>query len=147
MVDFPPLLDADDIAYFSSTHDIDGLHWALSNVFQRSKRNPKMSQVQINNLPHQLVSRGGGDTYTTQYKLEMDLEQARYLVDRHVLETDEELYFVKHVIPTYEKVLENIPSVDDLKRTEGLYPFGKRDYDAGISSFITSKSVTCRALL
>ena len=135
-VDFPPMLDSDDIAYFSSTHDIDGLHWALSNVFQRSKRNTNKQEIKYHDLPQILVARGGGDTYTTQYKLEMDLEQARYLVENQhqLLSEKEESYFVNHVIPTYEKVLENIPSVDQLKRTEGLYPFGKSDYEAGIAS-------------
>ena len=53
-VDFPPLLDADDIAYFSENHDIDGLHWALSNVFHRSKRNTNSSQIKFANLPKKI---------------------------------------------------------------------------------------------
>ena len=133
-VDFPPILDSEDIAYFSSNHDIDGLHWALSNVFARSKRNTDTSQIGFHDLPNQLVSRGGGDTYTTQYKLEMDLEQARYLVNQQLVTEEEESYFVEHVIPVYEKVLDNIPSLDKLQRTEGLYPFHKNDYEAGIAS-------------
>lgn len=133
-LDFPPILDSDDIAYFSSTHDIDGLHWALSNVFQRSKRNTNVSQIRYNDLPPILVSRGGGDTYTAQYKLEMDLEQAHYLVNQHLLSPEEEAHFIQHVIHTYEKVLENIPSIEKLKRSEGLYPFGISDYEAGIAS-------------
>jgi hypothetical protein len=133
-VDFPSILDSDDIAYFSSNHDIDGLHWALSNVFRRSKRNTNKAQIRYNQLPEILVSRGGGDTYTSQYKLEMDLEQAFYLVNEHLLSEEEEEHFLQHVIPTYEKVLEMMPSLDSLKRTEGLYPFGKSDYEMGISS-------------
>lgn len=134
-VDFPPLLDADDIAYFSENHDIDGLHWALSNVFHRSKRNFDASQIKFANLPNSLVSRGGGDTYTTKYKLEMDIEQAKWLVDNHLLgDQEEEDYFVNTVIPTYEKVLNRIPDLNDLKKTEGLYAFDKIDYENGIAS-------------
>ena len=44
-IDFPPLLDSDDIRYYSETHDIDGLHWALSNVFRRSSRNPNADEI------------------------------------------------------------------------------------------------------
>jgi hypothetical protein len=39
-VDFPPLLDSDDISYFFERNDLDGLYWALSRVFARSARNP-----------------------------------------------------------------------------------------------------------
>jgi len=133
-VDFPPMLDADDISFFSSNYDIDGLHWALSNVFQRSKRNTNEREIIYKELPQILASRGGGDTYTTQYKLEMDLEQAVYLVNNHLLSQEEEIYFAQHVIPTYEKVLGNIPSLGELSKTEGLYAFRKEDYDLGIGS-------------
>jgi len=134
-VDFPPILDADDIAYFSENHDIEGLHWALSNVFQRSKRNILQSQIKYPDLPQILVARGGGDTYATQYKLEMDLEQIKYLVDQHqLLSAEQEEYFVNQVIPIYQKVLDRIPSLDQLAKTEGLYPFDRIDYENGIAS-------------
>ena len=133
-VDFPPMLDAEDIEYYSENHDIEGLHWALSNVFQRSKRNTNSAQIKYADLPQIIVARGGGDTYTTQYKLEMDLEQAEYLVNHQLLSQDQEEFFVNQVIPIYKKVLERIPSIDQLAKTEGLYPFDKVDYDNGISS-------------
>ena len=60
-IDFPPLLDSDDIRYYSETHDIDGLHWALSNVFRRSSRNPNADEI-VYDLPPALVSKGGGNT-------------------------------------------------------------------------------------
>ena len=60
-IDFPPLLDSDDIRYYSETHDIDGLHWALSNVFRRSSRNPNDEEI-VYDLPPALVSKGGGNT-------------------------------------------------------------------------------------
>ena len=58
-IDFPPLLDSDDIRYYSETHDIDGLHWALSNVFRRSSRNPNADEI-VYDLPNALISKGGG---------------------------------------------------------------------------------------
>lgn len=134
-VDFPPLLDSDDIAYFSSTYDIDGLHWALSNVFRRSQRNVNSRQHEIafEELPQTLISRGGGSTYTSAYKLEQDIEQARYLLEHGKLYSlEEEEYYASVVIPTMVKVLENIPPLEDLTSTEGLYPFSKADYDLGI---------------
>jgi hypothetical protein len=39
------MLDANDITYFSENHDVEGLHWALSEVFQRSKRNSSSAQI------------------------------------------------------------------------------------------------------
>ena len=65
----------------------------------------------------------------------MDLEQAQYLVSKNLLSPKQEELFTHHVIPTYERILENIPSLEKLKRTEGLYPFGKNDYKIGIASF------------
>ena len=79
--DFPPILDADDIAYFSETYDVEGLHWALENVFKRSQRNKVIEEIVQPELPQSVVSRGGGLTYTSAYKLKMDLEQAEYLAE------------------------------------------------------------------
>ena len=86
-------------------------------------------------LPELIVSRGGGLHYTTEYKLKLDLEQAEYLV-KEVLSEDREpeLYqlFKMQVMPTLQTVLSHIPPLDELSRTEGLYPFGPRDYEVGI---------------
>jgi len=129
--DFPPILDADDIAYFSEDYDVEGLHWALSNVFQRSLRNKVSGEIAHSELPYSIVSRGGGLTYSTAYKLKMDLEQAEYLAE--ALEDNEAAYFRNQVIPIYKQVLSNIPALDKLERTSGLYGFRKGDYDAGIA--------------
>mmetsp|Transcript_27895 Transcript_27895/g.41170 ORF Transcript_27895/g.41170 Transcript_27895/m.41170 type:complete len:429 (-) Transcript_27895:154-1440(-) len=128
--DFPAILDADDISYFSENHDIEGLHWALSNVFKRSQRNPRKNEIVYNTLPETIVSRGGGSTYTTAYKLKMDLEQAEYLANRD--DTEMSKFFRGTVLPTYRTVFENIPSLENLERTAGLYAFKQKDYEAGI---------------
>ncbi|KAL7553879.1 hypothetical protein ACHAWF_017222 [Thalassiosira exigua] len=130
---FPPLIEADDVSFFFSTYDLEGLHWGLTNIFQRSARNPNL--VGEKQLPQALVARGGGDTYTTEYKLKHDLEQARYLVEQ-LKRSDPEVseYFKFQVIPVYERVLQHIPPLEELQRTKGLYAFTKEDYAAGISN-------------
>ena len=135
-IDFPPILDSDDIAYFASTYDKDGLYWALTNVFERSERMPNDHRRSTNKnlpLPDVLISRGGGSTYTTAYKLKCDLEQAQYLVDHtfrdHPAERD---YFLRHVIPILNETLANIPPLDQLEHSGGLYGFRQADKDRGI---------------
>lgn len=126
----PPIVDSSDISYFFADYDLDGLHWALSSVFARSARNPNVSKE----LPQELVARGGGITYTSEYKLKHDLEQAHYLVKYlKSKDPDKAAYFESSVIPIYEKVLDNIPPLDKLERTKGLYAFTKEDYSLGIA--------------
>jgi hypothetical protein len=84
---FPPLIEPGDVAHFFSTYDLDGLHWALTNVFKRrsariiSHPNNRNSSERRRRevLPSEISSRGGGNAYTSEYKLRHDLEQARYL--------------------------------------------------------------------
>lgn len=129
---FPPLIEADDIEYFFSTHDLDGLHWALTNIFERSSRKPRVSRTE-KPLPDILVARGGGDTYTSEYKLRHDLMQAEYLVG--VLDDPETVEYLKtKVIPIYQSVLQNVPPLEELEATKGLYAFTQKDYDMGVSS-------------
>jgi len=142
-IDFPPKLDSDDISYFSTNYDIDRLHWALSNVFTRSIRNPNEDQIVHQNLPQSIVARGGGSTYTSAYKLKVDIEQAQYLSEhlstesgkssgnREIIEEKKNLF--RSVKALYEKIHLRIPSLDQLSRTKGLYPFSKQDYDDGIA--------------
>ena len=136
VVELPPLLDSDDIAYFFERNDLEGLHWALSSVFAASERMPRaVQQPKVQPLPQQLVARGGGSSYTTAYKLKMDLEQAEYL-GHQLKETQPELaaYFQEQVAPIYRNVLKNIPALEDLQRTNGLYAFRQADWDAGIAA-------------
>ena len=128
----PPMLDSDDISYFSSTYDIESLHWALSNVFERSERNPyPTANLRINPLPQAIISKGGGSTYTTAYKIKQDLEQANYLI-QYSLQMDDQMkqHYKDVVIPTLEKILRKIPSLDELHRTGGLYGFRQTDYES-----------------
>ena len=126
--DLPAMLGADDIQYFSSTYDLEGLYWALSNVFYRSERNPDAKQIK-NMLPEVIVSKGGGSTYTSAYKIKHDLEQAYYLVEHSIdLEDDVREYYKNVIIPTLEQIQSNIPALEDLQKTMGLYAFQKTDY-------------------
>lgn len=127
-VDFPPLLDSDDISYFFARNDFDGLSWALQSVLSRSERNPVAKEV-VYRLPEQLVARGGGFTYTTAYKMQHDLEQAEYLADNLTDET-KALFFRDAVAPAYRAMLERIPPLEELERTQGLYPFTSADREA-----------------
>ena len=124
------MIDADDIAYFFNQYDLEGLHWALSNVFQRSERNPNPDFI-VNKLPEQIIARGGGSTYTTAYKIKQDMEQAQYLADH--LEDVVDAGIFRDAVLTYKKVLNNIPAISELGRTAGLYPF-RLPADAGIHS-------------
>ena len=81
--DLPPILDADDISYFFSEFYNDGsdgdvLYDVLKRVFERSIRNVKRKedddddnvlQQSYFDLSPNIVSRGGGFTYTTAYKV------------------------------------------------------------------------------
>jgi hypothetical protein len=127
--DFPPLIESDDIAYFFENDDLDGLHWALTNIFRNSERNPNATEV-MHKLPEKIISRGGGLTYTTKYKLQMDLEQVEYLAEQSSSRNDQEVrsdFFASTVKPLYKSVLKNIPPLDQLKQTEGLYAFRPTD--------------------
>jgi hypothetical protein len=145
--DFPDLLGPDDVEYFFENNDMDGLHWALSNVFARSKQRTSTlssggrhlaSMIPPNNnvlfqkkLPEQLVSRGGGSTYTTAYKIEMDVEQAQYLLEHAdpPLSAKQHEFIEQQVLPTLDQMLKRIPPLDQLNLTKGLYAFTKDDYE------------------
>jgi hypothetical protein len=115
----PPTVEPDDIAYFFENGNLDGLHWSLVNVFQRSSRNPDIDKPYTIS---QVVARGGGSDYTTEYKLRHDLEQARYLAET-LDDKDKAAFFRDNVCPVYEQLLGRIPSLDQLRQTAGLYGF------------------------
>ncbi len=137
-VDFPPKLDSDDISYFSSNHDIDGLHWALSNVFARSVRNPNEDEIVYSTADPSIVARGGGSTYTSAYKLKVDMEQIDYLrrqLDNYDSREDieDQIVFLEQVKSVYQRIHSRIPPLENLSRTKGLYAFTKQDYEDGIA--------------
>jgi hypothetical protein len=130
-VEFPPLIDADDIAYFFENDDLEGLHWALTSIFANSERVNPNSPTK---LPEQIVSRGGGLKYSSGYKLLHDLEQAEYLA-RNLEDPSQAKLFGESVAPIYREMLNRLPPLEELDRTNGLYPFAKADYyEQGIGS-------------
>lgn len=141
---FPPLADSSDISYFFADYDLDGLHWALTNIFARSARNPSVLSKE---LPQQLVARGGGASYTSEYKMKHDIAQAKHLVEyfKSSNEPERAAYFQSKVIPIYEKVLANIPPLDQLEKTKGLYAFTKEDYSLGIADVYNKALFTISA--
>ena len=171
-IDFPPQLDADDIRYYSEQYDLEGLYWAASNIFARRKQRWTDHKLSMVDVTPPIVSRGGGSTYTTRYKLAMDLEQVEYLLD-NVLAKDLDCtkddgnapdyakrriphvakYLREVVAPTYRKVLETIPPLEQLERTAGLYPFSKADIDHGIldvynkAHYLTASEFTDESLV
>jgi len=131
-VEFPPLIDPDDIAYFFENDDLDGLHWALTNIFANSERVHIDAPPQ--KLPAQIVSRGGGLRYTTEYKLRHDLEQAEYLAS-HLSDPEQAKFFGETIFPIFHGMLDRIPALEELNGTNGLYPFTKEDfYEQGMGS-------------
>jgi hypothetical protein len=143
---FPPLIDSDDISYFFSTYDLDGLHWALTNIFERSSRNLDVSNKE-RPLPNILVARGGGDTYTSEYKLRHDLMQLEYLVGvlSETKQDEEAVKLIQEAIPIYKAVLANIPPLDELEATKGLYAFTSKDYELGIANIYNKALYTTTA--
>ncbi|KAL3807195.1 hypothetical protein ACHAXA_008907 [Cyclostephanos tholiformis] len=112
---FPLIIDASNVEH--------GLHRALSNVYRRSgqydddddgdddddhhhhhlpdEKFSLMGGSGRRELHESIVSRGGGgDTYTTEYKLKHDLDQARYL-SKILVRSDVRMsrYFGSHVAP------------------------------------------------
>jgi len=87
----------------------------------------------IHPLPQRLIARGGGSSYSTEYKIKMDLEHAEYLY-KTLKKSDPPTAkkFRQQVVPIYKKVLKNIPGLEHLDRTQGLYAFRQEDKDAGI---------------
>jgi len=128
---FPSMMDAADVEFFFAGYDLEGLHWAASNIFQRSPRNLQGGGVSLDKT---LVARGSGDGYTSKYKLKHDLDQAHFLADVLQEENPEiSSYFKREVIPIYEAVMHNIPALEQLQRTKGLYAFSRQDFDLGIA--------------
>mmetsp|Transcript_35595 Transcript_35595/g.80280 ORF Transcript_35595/g.80280 Transcript_35595/m.80280 type:complete len:409 (-) Transcript_35595:191-1417(-) len=133
-VEFPLLVDADDLAYFSSTYDLDGLEWALQGTFNLSHR------VHGNQGPRPLLSsliaKGGGSHYTTAYKLELDLEQARFIAGGGAggVPAQVRAHFVEVVVPTLAAVLARVPPLEQLAATQGLYAFDAQDRALGIEA-------------
>jgi hypothetical protein len=130
-------LSPDEIALLQSLDmlqkgDLDGAHAILEESFIRSSRNPH-PELRINPLSHRKISLGGGTTFTSEYKLRSDHEQALYLASI-LAETDPTKadFFATVVAPTYERVVQRIPPLEQLRPTMGLYQFQPADVQDGI---------------
>lgn len=117
---------------FSKNYDIDGLHSVMAGFFAQTERNPNSAQVQSKLSPG-VIKKGAGLNYTTRYKLEHDLEQAKYL-SQHLEEKWQADIFGTYVIPIYKQVLKGLPSEEELAPSRGIYKFGNTDFDKGIAS-------------
>jgi hypothetical protein len=114
--------------------DLDGAHAVLEETFLRSSRNPDPEKRAIR-LSQRKISLGGGTTFTTEYKLRADLEQAEYL-SQALAESDavKADFFANTVAPIYRKLLVRFPPLDQLQETMGLYQFQQQDVKDGIMS-------------
>lgn len=104
-----------------------------SGTFNLSQR--VLGSSGLRPLLHSQISRGSGSHYTTEYKLQLDLEQARSIANGGyggTVPMNQRMYFASHVVPAYENVLARIPRLELLSATGGLYPFGAEDTAAGI---------------
>jgi hypothetical protein len=138
-VEFPVLVTSSSIADYFEREDLDGLHWQLSNVFAASRRSNEDREVK-HELPPEIVSRGGASHCTSASKLQLDLEHAEYLAT-HLADEDHQhqpkqlvIFFSHLVAPIYRQVLANIPPVDQLALTNGIYTFSEMDEFAGIEA-------------
>jgi hypothetical protein len=137
--DTPPL-SHDEIEFLKSLDylerdDIESAYAVLERNFMDSARNPD-PEKRINRLSQRKISLGGGTTFTSEYKLRADLEQARYLAetlyDKEQGEPQKAEFFASVVVPVYEKILSRIPTLEQLDETMGLYKFQRQDVENGI---------------
>lgn len=126
------VVDPQTIMRYLELGNVDSAHKALSDRFAISERNPDPAKVE-EPLSQRKIRRGGGFLYTSAYKLQADLEQAKYLSQILISrEPEKAAYFANTVIPIYERVLARIPSLDELDGTHGLYQFQANDIEDGI---------------
>eukprot|EP00536_Pseudo-nitzschia_multiseries_P005610 jgi/Psemu1/12967/gm1.12967_g len=138
-VDATPPLTPDEIAFLESldyleNDDVETAHAVLQASFESSARNPNPER-RINRLSQRKISLGGGTTFTTEYKIRQDIEQARYLAETlnaNDRDPDKANFFASVVLPVYEKLLAKIPPLEDLSETMGLYKFQRSDVEYGI---------------
>jgi hypothetical protein len=108
----PPPLSHDEIEFLKSLDylerdDVESAYAVLERNFMDSARNPD-PEKRINRLSQRKISLGGGTTFTSEYKLRADLEQARYLAetlyDNERGDRQKAEFFASVVVPVYETV-------------------------------------------
>ena len=108
----PPPLSHDEIEFLKSLDylerdDVESAYAVLERNFMDSARNPD-PEKRINRLSQRKISLGGGTTFTSEYKLRADLEQARHLAetlyDNERGDRQKAEFFASVVAPVYETV-------------------------------------------
>ena len=82
--DAPPLTP-DEIAFLDSLEhlendDVEAAYAVLEASFTSSARNPD-PEKRFHRLSQRKISLGGGTTFTSEYKIRQDIEQAQYLAE------------------------------------------------------------------
>jgi len=130
-------LSRDELVFLESLEylhkdDVESAWNILERDFQNSARNSDPGK-RLHRLSQRKISLGGGTTFTSEYKLKADLEQARYLSEiLHPQDPEKADFFASVVVPAYEAILERIPTLEQLETTMGLYKFQKQDVADGI---------------
>ena len=138
--DGAPPLTPDEIAFLDSldhleNDDVEAAHTILEASFMSSARNPD-PEKRFNRLSQRKISLGGGTTFTSEYKIRQDIEQAEYLAETlKPKDPHKALFFENVVLPVYKQLLSRIPPLEELDETMGLYKFQRSDVDYGIMNF------------
>ena len=135
-------LTPDEIAFLDSldhleNDDVEAAYAVLQSSFESSARNADPSK-RFNRLSQRKISLGGGTTFTSEYKIRQDIEQAQYLAETLYQEGGDPAkaeFFETVVLPVYQKLLSRIPPLEELNETMGLYKFQRSDVDYGIMNF------------
>ena len=102
-------LSRDELVFLESLEylhkdDVESAWNILERDFQNSARNSDPGK-RLHRLSQRKISLGGGTTFTSEYKLKADLEQARYLSEiLHPQDPEKADFFASVVVPAYEAV-------------------------------------------
>ena len=102
-------LSRDELVFLESLEylhrdDVESAWNILERDFQNSARNSDPGK-RLHRLSQRKSSLGGGTTFTSEYKLKADLEQARYLSEiLHPQDPEKADFFASVVVPAYEAV-------------------------------------------
>ena len=132
--------DTASLQKYLATNDMKSLNKALSIRFHESERMMDPSK-RTTPLPQNKIQRGSGLDFTTRYKLQADLEQIIYLIEQQEKQqkddsfNGEKLMLYQKVKDVYQKVLNQMPSDEELEPNGGLYRFRSQDIQAGILDY------------
>lgn len=140
--DGSPPLTPDEIAFLDGldhleNDDVEAAYAVLEASFESSARNPD-PEKRFNRLSQRKISLGGGTTFTSEYKIRQDIEQAQYLAEtlyQNDRDPQKAEFFESVVLPVYKQLLSRIPPLEELNETMGLYKFQRSDVNYGIMNF------------